>query len=1623
MKRKLFLSFFLLVVGFVQAQFTAIPDGNFEQALIDAGIDTNMTRDGQVLTSAIESVTFLNLTGDPNFNVNQNEIGLNIQNLEGIKGFVNLETLWAQGNELTSLDLEGMSTLTDVRAFFNNLTSINVSGLTNLQIIGLNENNIAGINLDSNTSLTQLDITGNALKGLDIRNNSNLTNMTINGNPGLSCVLVTDVNAANANGSFVKDATTSYSETCPGLYTAIPDAIFEQYLIDQNIDSEWGTPNGKVLTADIVNVSTLELANLGISSLAGIEGFTSLERLVATNNNISAIDISNNLLLEHVGLQENQLSNLNVAQNTELIYLDVARNIGMTTINISQNAKLAVFFGFLSSFQTLDVTQNTALIDLGMSDNQLSEIDLSQNNLLETIFLDNNNLTALDVSNLPVNQVRKLYTCNNNITCISVSDVAAAETKTSSTCPERPTQPDGWHKENTTSYNLDCTAQEKIVAITVASNQTLDGANNYVVTSANEPIQIAFNLEDENGVELTTTDLASYNIIVNTLEATNQNPAQGGNINTPGIDFELITNEEIQVNTVNNGSDGNRTVNMNGDSLFEADEFFFVEVSTTDPNITLKNAVSGVVRIPVKIIDNEVTNVSLEVINNGIEGSQNVSLRLNSSLVNNTGADMPFTINLQDGSASEGSDFELNNTTVLLPDGQSSVDVAITVLTDQDATEGTEDFSATVTYSGTIEANRINITTATVTPTIADAVGGGTFDVAVTLGGDVVNIGSEENPEYQINEGGTLLFNLEASNGATLGQQYFMRYFDNQDDLSTDFERNFEYVEEELQIIGFTPDEIKNPDNTYAISILTDEAVDETEKVIELTFYSESIDYTLNNMENNNPLKFRIKIIDIDNTSSSSIFAAFDNSGGTEGGTDTFTVTLTEGGEEWLNPSNTDIIFPVVFSNTRLNGSDIDLAESGDYNPVSGNITISPNSSTGTLEIDLIQDSDQDHEYYVATLQNPISSTPISISTRAIEAKIIDQNSPFIINADVLGISVDFSEGACCPKYFVEEGDLIEIELEAEKGVDFNTPFFLQVTYGGSATENIDYKNRDTRAGTSEAPDNTFEFSVKPKTPDNTIEIQILPDNLNENENFSFQIVSAESSKYIFSEFWTMSIVDAVPIKIESTVSNASESPASSGELTVSLSSGQPIDRSLSIRYELDLNSTASIEDFEPLQGSIEIPQGQTEATISITPIDDDIVENTESVIIKLIDDTGYAIEDPGVASVNIQSEDIAPVTATVIAIDDQASESNINNTGEFQISLDKIHPNNEDTVIDFQFLTNLVNDAQSNEYRLLDNDMQPLTNMNNIIIEAGKSTTSIFVQALDDDLAENDENVRLRLVPGIGYNIGSQNAATVEIVSSTFDENSFDVKSVRVTAQSAICASKDEGGILVENSSGFRFNVSVEKEDDENVKRDQNLDGNSNIVFENLVIGTYIVILENLTNPELNTPSFKVQIQKQEAISAEVNSVDLNSKTGNITVSGSTKYTVTANFKTYDFNFETIASQTLSIPLENGLNSISIEGAATCQGKISEQIMIDASYVYPNPTQDIITILGFNSGDQVYVKIFDPTGGIVLEEQKVMLENQLKISLLNLQTGLYLGQIKTDNGRQVTFKIIKENK
>ena len=91
MKKITFLIYFISILGY--SQYTKIPDTNFEQALIDIGIDTNTTIDGKVLTANISEVTYLDV-GDKN-----------IIDLTGIEAFTALNRLFCNNNQLTSLDV------------------------------------------------------------------------------------------------------------------------------------------------------------------------------------------------------------------------------------------------------------------------------------------------------------------------------------------------------------------------------------------------------------------------------------------------------------------------------------------------------------------------------------------------------------------------------------------------------------------------------------------------------------------------------------------------------------------------------------------------------------------------------------------------------------------------------------------------------------------------------------------------------------------------------------------------------------------------------------------------------------------------------------------------------------------------------------------------------------------------------------------------------------------------------------------------------------------------------------------------------------------------------------------------------------------------------------------------------------------------------------------------------------------------------------------------------------------------------------------------------------------------------------------------------------------------------
>ena len=117
-------------------------------------------------------------------------------------------------------------------------------------------------------------------------------------------------------------------------YTAITDANFEKALIALGIDS--GPLDQQVLTANISNITSLNVSGKFISNLTGIEGFTSLKTLNCSSNSLKTLDLTQNVALTALDCSTNSLTSLNLSKNINLETLNSSSN-QLITLDVSDN--------------------------------------------------------------------------------------------------------------------------------------------------------------------------------------------------------------------------------------------------------------------------------------------------------------------------------------------------------------------------------------------------------------------------------------------------------------------------------------------------------------------------------------------------------------------------------------------------------------------------------------------------------------------------------------------------------------------------------------------------------------------------------------------------------------------------------------------------------------------------------------------------------------------------------------------------------------------------------------------------------------------------------------------------------------------------------------------------------------------------------------------------------------------------------------------------------------------------------------------------------------------------------------------------------------------------------------
>ncbi|MFK7775229.1 MAG: T9SS type A sorting domain-containing protein [Saprospiraceae bacterium] len=460
--------FLAISLGLINAQNVNIPDANFKAYLVG---NTNINTNGDAEISIAEASNYTGGIGCAN---------CGIVSLEGIEAFTELTVL---------------------QVFYNQITSVDLSQNTKITQLLLEQNQLSG-DLDLHL-LTQLtDFKGHSNPGLRTinianGNNTNFSRFEAQNCDSLYCIQVDDAAWSYNNWSSYDNQNAGFTEDC-GTIVYIPDASFKFNLVENLILNT--NNDGMITYTEAASfTSLLNLNNLNISSLMGLEAFTNLSQLNCRNNQFLTIDISANTALTSLDCRDNQLTNLNTASNTlltdlncgnnQITNLDISNNTNLielkcttnqlSNLNTSNNPNLTKISCGENQITNLDVSANPALQILGASNNQISTLDLSANTNLIAITARLNQLTSFNIANgnnTNVTNSNFRLDANPTLTCIEVDDVAYSNAN--------------WNFiDIQTSFSLDCSVPVCTINIPDANFKNYLVGNTNINTNGDTEIQ------------------------------------------------------------------------------------------------------------------------------------------------------------------------------------------------------------------------------------------------------------------------------------------------------------------------------------------------------------------------------------------------------------------------------------------------------------------------------------------------------------------------------------------------------------------------------------------------------------------------------------------------------------------------------------------------------------------------------------------------------------------------------------------------------------------------------------------------------------------------------------------------------------------------------------------------------------------------------------------------------------------------------------------------------------------------------------------------------------------------------------------------------------------------------
>lgn len=408
-----------------------------------------------------------------------------------------------------------------------------------------------------------------------------------------------------------------------------------------------------------------------------------------------------------------------------------------------------------------------------------------------------------------------------------------------------------------------------------------------------------------------------------------------------------------------------------------------------------------------------------------------------------------------------------------------------------------------------------------------------------------------------------------------------------------------------------------------------------------------------------------------------------------------------------------------------------------DFTPVSGTLSFGNTQTSLPITVAINDDTIiEGDETFTLVLTAPVNAALLSASAIG---TIQDNDFAIVSVATTIQAAEDTTDG----QFTVTTASIIEQNMQVLYTVDLNS----------TATSAVDYQ---ALSGT---------VTILAGQPSALIDVEVLSDSLVEGDE-TIQLTLTEVNN-------SLSRISSVPeeqtaqmlitdndeglISVSATTAAAAE-PTTPGVFTIQLDN--PTQAPLEVTYQITGTASAGV-DYTMLTGSATIPAMESSIELNVSVIDDELLENPETVILTLTgpNNTLFSVdtsEGKNTATVTIHDDDSA--VASIAKSSDAAEPIS---DGQFTVSLDKV--SYEDLTLTYEVDGSSTATAGS-DYTTLSGS---------VVIPAGDLSASITVEVTNDDIAENTETVILNLTGASSSQVSlhpTNNTAEVIITSDDAD-------------------------------------------------------------------------------------------------------------------------------------------------------------------------------------------------------------------------------------------------------------